>query len=78
MNIPATLKHSFLLCLFAAAVPLRAIPAPMQVTASTPARVWTEGYGTGNGRLGILSFGVFRKKPSSSMKEAFSQRKISK
>ena len=61
MNIPATLKHSFLLCLFAAAVPLRAIPAPMQVTASTPARVWTEGYGTGNGRLGILSFGVFPK-----------------
>ena len=38
MNIPATLKHSFLLCLFAAAVPLRAIPAPMQVTASTSAR----------------------------------------
>ena len=38
MNIPATLKHSFLLCLFAAAVPLRAIPAPMQVTASTPSR----------------------------------------
>ena len=37
MNIPATLKHSFLLCLFAAAVPLRAIPAPMQVTAATPA-----------------------------------------
>lgn len=33
----------------------------MQVTASTPARVWTEGYGTGNGRLGILSFGVFPK-----------------
>ena len=61
MNVPATLKHSFLLCLFAAAVPLRAIPAPMQVTASTPARVWTEGYGTGNGRLGILSFGVFPK-----------------
>lgn len=51
----------------------------MQVTASTPARVWTEGYGTGNGRLGILSFGVFPKEtPSSSMKEAFSQRKISK
>ena len=61
MNVPATLKHSFLLCLFAAAVPLRAIPAPMQVTAATPARVWTEGYGTGNGRLGILSFGVFPK-----------------
>ena len=38
MNVPATLKHSFLLCLFAAAVPLRAIPAPMQVTAATPAR----------------------------------------
>ncbi|MFR4224269.1 MAG: glycoside hydrolase N-terminal domain-containing protein [Akkermansia sp.] len=55
------MKHSFLLCLFAAAVPLRAIPAPMQVTAATPARVWTEGYGTGNGRLGILSFGVFPK-----------------
>ena len=61
MNVPATLKHSFLLCLFAAAVPLWAIPAPMQVTAATPARVWTEGYGTGNGRLGILSFGVFPK-----------------
>ena len=36
MNVPATLKHSFLLCLFAAAVPLWAIPAPMQVTAATP------------------------------------------
>lgn len=78
MNIPATLKHSFLLCLFAAAVPLRAIPAPMQVTASTP-----PGYGrkdtaraTEGWESSLSAF--FRKKPSSSMKEAFSQRKISK
>ncbi|MCC8093122.1 hypothetical protein, partial [Akkermansia sp.] len=63
MNVPATLKHSFLLCLFAAAVPLRAIPAPMQVTASPPARVWTAGDGTGNGRLGIHAVGVVRTEP---------------
>lgn len=33
----------------------------MQVTSGEPARTWTEGYGTGNGRLGVLSFGVFPK-----------------
>ena len=70
MNVPATLKHSFLLCLFAAAVPLWAIPAPMQVTAATPARVM-EGWASS-----LSAF--FRRKPSSSMKEVFSQRKISK
>lgn len=32
----------------------------MQITSTEPARQWTEGYGTGNGRLEVLSFGVFR------------------
>lgn len=63
---------------FAAAVPLRAIPAPMQVTASTPARVWTEGYGTGNGRLGILSFGVFPKETVVLNEGSIFAKKISK
>lgn len=50
---------SFFCLLLLGAAPLQASPAPMQVTSTEPARKWTEGYGTGNGRLGILSFGVF-------------------
>lgn len=61
MTVSTTLKYFFLPCLLAAAVPLRAAPAPMQATSTEPARIWTDGYGTGNGRLGILSFGVFPK-----------------
>ena len=38
-----------------------AAPAPMTVSSSKPADVWTDGYGVGNGRLGALSFGVFPK-----------------
>ena len=61
MTVSTTLKYFFLPCLLAAAVPLRAAPAPMQATSTESARIWTDGYGTGNGRLGILSFGVFPK-----------------
>ena len=61
MTVSTTLKYFFLPCLLAAAIPLRAAPAPMQATSTESARIWTDGYGTGNGRLGILSFGVFPK-----------------
>lgn len=50
-----------LLCLLLGASPLHAAPAPMLVTSNEPARQWTQGYGVGNGRLGLLSFGVFPK-----------------
>lgn len=61
MTLSKTVKHLSLLCLLLTPSPLHAAPAPMQVTSTDPARKWTEGYGTGNGRLGILSFGVFPK-----------------
>lgn len=61
MTLSKTVKHLSLLCLLLTPSPLHAAPAPMQVTSTEPARKWTERYGTGNGRLGILSFGVFPK-----------------
>lgn len=61
MAVSKTVKHIPLFCLLLASASLQAAPAPMQVTSTEPARKWTEGYGTGNGRLGILSFGVFPK-----------------
>lgn len=49
------------LYLLLAAASLYAEPAPMQITSTKPADQWTFGYGVGNGRLGVLSFGVFPK-----------------
>ena len=53
------MKTLSFLCLLLGAAPLHASPAPMQITSTEPARQWTQGYGTGNGRLGVLSFGAF-------------------
>lgn len=61
MNTLKNMKHLSFLCLLLAAAPVHAAPAPMQIISDEPARQWTHGYGTGNGRLGILSFGVFPK-----------------
>lgn len=60
MNL-LTLKFLCIASLISTNTILLAKPASMQITADTPARQWTNGYGTGNGRLGILSFGTFPK-----------------
>lgn len=61
MKYLSTVKHLSFLGLLLGALPLHAAPAPMQITSDEPARQWTHGYGVGNGRLGVLSFGVFPK-----------------
>lgn len=48
-----------LIALVPMAIQVSAAPAPMEVTAREPAKIWTQGYGVGNGRLGALSYGEF-------------------
>ncbi len=54
MRMPAALLFTVL-----AVAPLGAAPASYTLSANAPAKLWDEGYGVGNGRLGAIAYGVW-------------------